>query len=125
MFAILGLLLAVIHFSQADLSNEYKNNVKLAETYMMYWTYNSSEAAVYFAVKAKATGWVAFGFANKIDNMKGYDVAIGYVTTGRNSFDLRVCIHIWYSIIPYLNIRYFTSVTPLSWNHMSSEINIS
>ncbi|XP_031554382.1 MOXD1 homolog 2-like [Actinia tenebrosa] len=89
MFAILGIFLAVIQLSRADLSNEYKNNVKLDDAYMMYWTYNSSEAAVYFAVKAKAMGWVGFGFANKIDNMKNYDVTVGYVTVSKNSYDLR------------------------------------
>jgi hypothetical protein len=49
---------------------------------------------MYFAVQAKALGWVGFGFANKIDNMKDYDVAVGYVRVmpSRTTTDLRVCI---------------------------------
>ena len=110
MFVIFGLLLVVYQCSSADLSSEYKNNVKLDDTYMLYWTFNKSEAAMYFALKAQTMGWVGFGFANKIDNMKGYDVAVGYVTPSKKSFELRVCIHIWYSF-SVRNFEYKTSVT--------------
>ena len=37
--------------------------------------------------KVKTTGWVAFGFAKQDPNaMRGYDVAIGGVTTGGTAY---------------------------------------
>ena len=46
---------------------------------MMYWKYNAGEDMFYFKVKAKATGWVAFGVSTQEKGMNGYDVMIGGV----------------------------------------------
>lgn len=53
--------------------------VVISDNYMMYWKYNASEDMFYFKVKAKATGWVAFGVSTQEKGMNGYDVMIGGV----------------------------------------------
>jgi hypothetical protein len=85
----------VFGFSQANLSDEYQNSTRLDNktepSYMLYWTYNSGDSTISFAVKAKTTGWVGFGFANKIDTKE--DIVMGY----KDDFppvrtEIRVCI---------------------------------
>jgi hypothetical protein len=103
----IGVILAVFGFSQAKLSDEYQNSIRLdneAEpSYMLYWTYNSNDSTISIAVQAKALGWVGFGFANKIDEMKGYDVVMGYID---KTSELKVCIFSIVIIFPTNLLKY-------------------
>ena len=57
----------------------------------MFWTYNSSQARLYFATEVETRGWIGLGFTYNINtNMDGYDVAIGYIVPGTSRTELKV-----------------------------------
>ena len=75
----------------ASLQSEYENKVSLSAEYNLYWTYNSSEAQLYFGTEVQTLGWVGLGFTYNINtNMDGYDVAIGYLVPGTKRSELKV-----------------------------------
>ncbi|EDO37845.1 predicted protein [Nematostella vectensis] len=51
----------------------------LSPEYKLYWKVDVARKRIYLGVEAQTTGWVALGFANKIGQMDGYDVGMGYV----------------------------------------------
>lgn len=86
-------IVTLIGTTYGSLANDYQNNVQLddlGKTYMLYWSLNASEGMMYFAVQVKTTGWVGFGFANKIGNMDNYDVMIAYVITTTKTTQINV-----------------------------------
>lgn len=102
MFKVFCVLLALAGFSRADLSDEYKYSIRLDNksepdaTFTIYWNYNNAtnnQSTISFAVHVKTLGWVGFGFANKIDEMRGYDVVMGYIdkVTNDTSVKVRLC----------------------------------
>ncbi|KAK3746554.1 hypothetical protein QZH41_017031, partial [Actinostola sp. cb2023] len=86
-----SVIIAFLGCAHGRLSDEYQNSVQLDDLnkkYMLYWSHNSSEEMMYFAVQVKTIGWVAMGFAEKIGNMKDYDVVISYVLPEKPSTEI-------------------------------------
>lgn len=65
------------------------NMLKINDNYRLYWKYNQSMDMFYFKIVVKTTGWVAFGFANKVGGMNGYDVMVGGVNGGKGYIGVR------------------------------------
>lgn len=65
------------------------NMLKINDNYRLYWKYNQSMDMFYFKIVVKTTGWVAFGFANDVGGMKGYDVMVGGVNGGKGYIGVR------------------------------------
>ncbi|XP_022804105.1 DBH-like monooxygenase protein 2 homolog [Stylophora pistillata] len=55
------------------------------KAFKLYWAYNDSTDIVNFVLQVNTLGWVGFGFANKINRMKNYDVIVGKVQNRRGS----------------------------------------
>lgn len=53
------------------------------KAFKMYWVYNDGTNTVNFVLEVSTLGWVGFGFANKINRMKNYDVIVGKIENGR------------------------------------------
>lgn len=90
----IAVIVSLLGCSYGTLSTEYQNNVQLddiGKTYMLYWSHNN-DGWMYFAVQAKTTGWVSFGFAEKIGDMQGYDVMISYVLPSKKTTEIHVSL---------------------------------
>ena len=88
------LVLSIASIASGDLATEYTNFAALDEdaNIELYWSINSSESMMYFAVQAKTTGWVGFGISSGQGKMKGADIVIGWVKDGKPFFAVRsVC----------------------------------
>ena len=59
--------------------------------YNASWMVNSGTGSIWVMVEVRATGWIAFGVANRAPNfMVGYDVAVGGVLSGSGQGYLQV-----------------------------------
>lgn len=56
------------------------------KVFKMYWVYNDGINIVNFVLEVSMFGWVGFGFVNKINRMKNYDVIVGKIENGRGWF---------------------------------------
>ena len=53
------------------------------DQFRVQWTFDDQKDKLTFHVKVKTTGWVGFGFANKVpNNMQNYDVIVGGFSNG-------------------------------------------
>lgn len=70
---------SIVH-PKENLNSVYLDGEK---AFKMYWVYNDGTNTVNFVLEVSTLGWVGFGFANKINRMKNYDVIVGKIENGR------------------------------------------
>ena len=101
LFPLAILLLTRAAPASGDLASEYSQFAALDEEakVKLYWTIDSSDGVIRFAVEAETTGWVGFGISSGQGKMEGADIVIGWVKDGqayysvreRSSFHKRLC----------------------------------
>lgn len=79
-FALILLFEFSIVHPKETLNSVYLDGEK---AFKMYWVYNDGTNTVNFVLEVSTLGWVGFGFANKINRMKNYDVIVGKIENGR------------------------------------------
>ena len=77
-----------------DLSSEYTNYAALDEdtNVFFYWSINTTDSSIQFAVQAKTTGWVGFGISTGQGKMQGADIVIGWVKEGETFYAVSVVL---------------------------------
>ena len=90
---LLAVLLVLISLTNAALKDDYDHSAYLdvAEKYKLYWSVKDADKSIHFAAEVKTTGWVGFGISAGLSgNMKGADIAMGYVdSTGNGHLKVR------------------------------------
>ena len=95
-------LLEALHSTvNADLFSEYAHNAVLdpEEKMKLFWTIDWDAETVSFAVEAKTTGWVGFGFSTGSGQMVGSDVVIGWVKDNKGYLTVRVTLPILHTFL--------------------------
>ena len=110
MFVALPLLLCLAAFHltvSADLLSEYAHHAVLdaEEKMKLFWTIDWDAKSVSFALEAKTTGWVGFGFSTGSGQMVGSDVVIGWVKDNNG-----------YLTVRYVDRSYFSPQTCSKYN---------
>ena len=89
------LCLVVFHSTVlANLLSEYAHHAVLdaEEKMKLFWTIDWDAKSVSFAVEAKTTGWVGFGFSTGSGQMVGSDVVIGWVKDNKGYLTVRITL---------------------------------